>query len=139
VKQNFVVRVDNGGGNVKYVKSLNMRTTLAGVPIDAAVRQVLLPGGKVKEPYVAFQIPVVLTEDVVDPKKGSTFVATAGQTVMCETSYSAAMDFDSFLSKLAKIGVLDATIPVVVKNNPITNGTGLVYGSFALDIVPGAE
>ena len=101
LKRVFVVRVDNGNGQqAKYVKSLNMITSTAGVPLDRAIQQVLLPGGKVKDPYVSYLAPVVLTEDVADPKKGSTFVAAKGKTVMVETSYSASMDFEGFVAKL---------------------------------------
>jgi hypothetical protein len=135
IKMVYVIRVDNGNGQqAKYVKSVNMITSTAGVSLDRAIQQVLLPGGQVKDPYLSFMVPVKLTEDVADPKKGSTFVAKTGDVVMTETSYSASMDFSTFVGKLERLGLMDATIPVIVKSKVLRSGGGIEYGSVEFDV-----
>lgn len=89
------------GGNTKFLKSYDGVTSADGMNFQQQVAQAAaLPGAKTSGIYPTVEIPMVLTERMEDPKKGSTVAFDAGTRIGYTPSVTGFKAFQAFAKKL---------------------------------------
>lgn len=89
------------GGSTKFIKSYDGVTTADGRNFQQAVAQAAaLPGVKTSGIYPTVEIPMVLTERMEDPKKGSSVAFDAETRIGYTPSVTGFKAFQAFAKKL---------------------------------------
>jgi hypothetical protein len=96
-----------------------------GIPWSAAIERACSLDNKAR-PYSAVDIPMVLTEDVVSPKK--VVLAKKGQRVGYATSTTGFREWRDFYNKATAEGLLDQQVEVQVSFRKMKNKEGNEWG-----------
>lgn len=115
------------GKQVTYAKTYDGRTTTRGENFSEIVAKFKAESQKPADPYPGFDIPMTLTKDYADPKDPKK-VIEEGATLGLSTSITGYKPFASFMKRLVKAGMRDATVTVRVKHSPRKNSANQEYG-----------
>ena len=132
----------NVGGNTSFYKSYN-GSTLSNNPgrtlQQEADRAAAISGAKVDQ-YMSFEIPMELTEDVVDPKdKGRVF--EEGTEVGYTPSVTGVREFERFMKKLQRQdpALLEERLKVKVAHKKRTNSNNNEWGVVTFEFIEIAD
>lgn len=119
------------GGNTKFIKSYDGVTTSDGMDFQRACSVAgAIPGVKASGIYPTVEVPMILTEDLNDPKKGSNVSFAKGTRVGYTPSVTGFKCFQSFAKKLRSENpeLLKATLTVKITHDARTNTAGNRWG-----------
>lgn len=118
------------GGKTQFIKSYDGVTTPQGQNFQQAVAH-LQATTKCTGIYSTAEIPVELLEDVTD----GTVTIAAGTTVGITPSLTGWKEFQSFVKKLTKDGLQDATLKVKVVHLMRTNSNNNKWGVPTFELI----
>lgn len=121
------------GKNVEYAKTYDGVTTAKGESWEAIKTQFMAESQKPASPYDGAEIPVTLVQGYDDGKGGK--AVEADTTLGITTSITAFKPWQKFHKKLAKAGMIDASIRVKISAVARKNAAGQDYGVYDFELL----
>jgi hypothetical protein len=128
------------GGNTRFIKSYDGVTTADGMSFQQAIASAeRQPGAKTSGIYPTCEIPMVLTESMSDPKKGSDVTFEEGTKIGYTPSVTGFKPFQKFCKDLRSRNpaLLQSEVTVKVKHAVRVNANNNRWGVLEFELIEG--